>query len=395
MLRRKGGSGPGGQGTARDQGRPHHVPLSLPAATWSTCRGNHIGVSRRIETSASGRLRAACGDQLRARRFIVSTAGRGQGAKIPADLEFLRALWSKIQSAATLTASSGPGARGAGPDSSGSCATSSRQRWSSWWWTRPRRYERCIEYVGTRSPRSEIAGAPLHRRRPIFESFGIEEEIEKALRTRVWLKSGGYHRDRPDRGAGRDRRQHRQVVGKRDFEETVLKTNLEAAQEIARQVRLRDLGGIIIIDFIDMEARQATAIGVPGAEGGAQEGQGPHQLSDDLRARPGRDDPQAGPPGSPRAAVAVVPDLPGRGRGEVERDPGHRDLPCDPGQGGGRGARRRGTRDRRPRASRRGRLPRRRRSAGPRAPADRPRREGHRPAGVGPDPREEYDLRVR
>ncbi len=88
---------------------------------------------------------------------------------------------------------------------------------------------------------------------PIFEATGIEREIEKALRRRVWLKSGGYividHTEALvaiDVNTGK-------YVGKRDFEETVLKINLEAATEVVRQIRLRDLGGIIIIDFIDME----------------------------------------------------------------------------------------------------------------------------------------------
>jgi ribonuclease G len=87
----------------------------------------------------------------------------------------------------------------------------------------------------------------------IFEATGIEREIEKALRRRVWLKSGGYividHTEALvaiDVNSGK-------YVGKRDFEETVLKINLEAATEVVRQIRLRDLGGIIIIDFIDME----------------------------------------------------------------------------------------------------------------------------------------------
>src|SRR5207245_9303980 len=82
---------------------------------------------------------------------------------------------------------------------------------------------------------------------------GIETEIDKALSRRVWLKSGGYividHTVALvaiDVNTGK-------YVGKRDFEETVLKINLEAASEVIRQIRLRDLGGIIIIDFIDME----------------------------------------------------------------------------------------------------------------------------------------------
>ena len=94
----------------------------------------------------------------------------------------------------------------------------------------------------------------LHaERESVFEARGIEKEIEKAIRRRVWLKSGGYlvidHTEALvsiDVNTGK-------YVGKRDLEETILKINLEAVGEIVRQIRLRDLGGIIIIDFIDMD----------------------------------------------------------------------------------------------------------------------------------------------
>jgi ribonuclease G len=93
---------------------------------------------------------------------------------------------------------------------------------------------------------------------PIFEEYGVQPEIEKALRSKVWLKSGGYivvnHTEALvaiDVNTGR-------YVGKRTgrLEDTIVKTNLEAAKEIVRQFRLRDLGGIIVLDFIDMEERK-------------------------------------------------------------------------------------------------------------------------------------------
>ena len=89
--------------------------------------------------------------------------------------------------------------------------------------------------------------------RPLFDLYGAEDEIEKSLARRVNLKSGGYLIiDQPealttvDVNAGG-------FIGIRSFDDTIFKTNLEAAQVIARQLRLRNLGGIIIIDFIDME----------------------------------------------------------------------------------------------------------------------------------------------
>jgi ribonuclease G len=93
---------------------------------------------------------------------------------------------------------------------------------------------------------------------PIFDEYGVQAEIDKALRPKVWLKSGGYIVINQtealvavDVNTGR-------YVGKRtgSLEETILKTNLEAVKEIVRQLRLRDLGGIIVLDFIDMEERK-------------------------------------------------------------------------------------------------------------------------------------------
>ena len=93
---------------------------------------------------------------------------------------------------------------------------------------------------------------------PIFEEYGVQAEIDKALRSKVWLKSGGYIVINQtealvaiDVNTGR-------YVGKRTgrLEDTIVKTNLEAAQEVVRQIRLRDLGGIIVVDFIDMEERK-------------------------------------------------------------------------------------------------------------------------------------------
>jgi ribonuclease G len=93
-------------------------------------------------------------------------------------------------------------------------------------------------------------------RENIFEHFGIEKELTRALSRKVWLKSGGYLVfDRTEAMTVVDVNTGK-FVGKKDLQETVLKTNLEAAEEIARQVRLRDIGGIILIDFIDMNKKE-------------------------------------------------------------------------------------------------------------------------------------------
>jgi ribonuclease E len=87
---------------------------------------------------------------------------------------------------------------------------------------------------------------------PVFEEFHIVEQIHKGLDRKVWLPSGGYlviERTEAMTVIDVNTGKH---VGKRNLEETVVKTNIEAASEVARQLRLRDIGGIIIIDFIDM-----------------------------------------------------------------------------------------------------------------------------------------------
>src|SRR5260370_1423616 len=86
-----------------------------------------------------------------------------------------------------------------------------------------------------------------------FEDVSIEGEIAKALKSKVWLKSGGYIVINQTEALVAIDVNTRKYVGKKNLEETVFKTNLEAAKEIVRQIRLRDLGGIIVLDFIDME----------------------------------------------------------------------------------------------------------------------------------------------
>ncbi len=92
--------------------------------------------------------------------------------------------------------------------------------------------------------------------RPLFEAYGVEREIERALHRKVWLRSGGYLVfDRTEAATMIDVNTGK-YVGKTDQPSTILRTNLEAAEEVARQLRLRDIGGIILVDFIDMESEK-------------------------------------------------------------------------------------------------------------------------------------------
>ncbi len=114
-------------------------------------------------------------------------------------------------------------------------------------------YEKILSFLGRHIPRLNCAIELYEGEEPIFDHYGLEVEIARALQRKVWLRSGGYivieqteALTAIDVNTGR-------FVGKRNLEDTILKTNLEAVKEICYQLRLRNIGGIIIIDFIDME----------------------------------------------------------------------------------------------------------------------------------------------
>jgi ribonuclease G len=114
-------------------------------------------------------------------------------------------------------------------------------------------FQRILRFLDVFDPRLKRRVRLYKHKQPIFEKMGIEPEIARALRRVVYLKSGAYLCiDQTEALTAIDVNTGR-FVGKRHLEDTVLQTNLEAAEEIARQVRLRDIGGIIVIDFIDME----------------------------------------------------------------------------------------------------------------------------------------------
>ncbi len=114
-------------------------------------------------------------------------------------------------------------------------------------------YTRILDFLDSFAPNLKKRCKLYDEMQPIFDKFGIEAEIEKALRRKVHLKSGGYICiDQTEALLAIDVNTGK-FTGKTGLEETVFKTNLEAADEIARQVRLRDMGGIIVVDFIDME----------------------------------------------------------------------------------------------------------------------------------------------
>ncbi len=214
----------------------------------------HFGVSRRIEDDAEReRLLAMIGQlQLPGGGLIVRTVGERKGIEeFESDLTYLSRLWEKIRqrsgkvSAPTLLHQDLDLALRVVRDLL-------RSDYSVLWVDGEETYERIVEFLDQVQP-GLVGKVKLFRQEAtLFEQFGIEEQIEAALKSKVWLKSGGYIVINPtealvaiDVNTGR-------FVGQSNLEDTVLQTNLEAVQEIVRQIRLRDLGGIIVIDLIDM-----------------------------------------------------------------------------------------------------------------------------------------------
>jgi ribonuclease G len=216
---------------------------------------DHIGVSRRIEDEGERvRLRNLV-DSLRSAGmgFIVRTAAEGKDRETLAhDIEYVTDLWQNIYGkyknarAPALLHSDLSITLRAVRDLFN--ADIDRVVIDS-----PEEYGKIVSFFGRHMPMMDCAVELYDGDEPIFDFFGLEVEIARALQPKVWLKSGGYIIIEQaealiaiDVNTGR-------FVGKHNLEDTILKTNLEAVKEICYQLRLRNLGGLIIIDFIDME----------------------------------------------------------------------------------------------------------------------------------------------
>lgn len=117
-------------------------------------------------------------------------------------------------------------------------------------------YKKISRFIGMVLPSAASRVTFYKERRPLFEKYGLEEEVEKLFQPRIWLKCGGsviFNQTEALVAVDVNTGKHK---GKRAPEETVLKTNLEAAVEVAKQLRLRNVGGIIVIDFIDMDSKK-------------------------------------------------------------------------------------------------------------------------------------------
>ena len=217
----------------------------------------HIGVSRKIEDEEErGRLKGLIAElSQHGFGYIVRTAAEGiQGDVLASEMDFLERLWHSIKKKyASIYAPallhkelnvSLRAVRDLLTQEADKVIIDSRSG-----------YEQVLGFLDGCAPGLKRSVELYSGSEPIFDAFHLEGDISRALKKKVWLKSGGYIVIEPtealcaiDVNTGR-------YVGKHNLEETIFKTNLEAVKEIAYQVRLRDIGGIIVIDFIDMEKK--------------------------------------------------------------------------------------------------------------------------------------------
>jgi ribonuclease E len=221
---------------------------------------NHVGVSRKISSDE---------ERLRLKRILISEKGTVSGGFIVrtaadgaseedlrADIRFLISLWTEIKQRS---------------DTAKAPALiyhdlnlverilrdQVSDNFSTIWVDTEAEYERIVRFLNRFQP-SLVRRVKLYTKEtPLFEQFGIQEEITKALKSKVWLKSGGsIVINQTEALVAIDINTGKYVGKTARLEDTILKTNLDAIPEIVRQIRLRDLGGIIVIDFIDMDERK-------------------------------------------------------------------------------------------------------------------------------------------
>ena len=214
---------------------------------------NYIGISRRIEDEDEReRLRALAQKlQPRGMGLIVRTAAEGSTRELRADRDFLLNLWQKIRKKSRK----GPVPALLYHDHDllyrmlRDLFTEDIERLII---DEESAYSKALEFLNSMNPRLKSRVELYRGSLPLFDYYGIEHQIKEALQNKVWLPSGAYLVFDQGEALTMIDVNTGKFTGSTNLEDTVLATNLEAAQEIARQIRLRNLGGIIIIDFIDM-----------------------------------------------------------------------------------------------------------------------------------------------
>ncbi len=234
---------------------PGHHLVFMPSVA-------HVGISRRIESEEERERLRRLVDGLRENNagFIVRTAAEGLSEeKLAAEIKFLYSLWKVIRSRwekATAPAL-------LHKDLSVSLRAVRdlfSQDVHKLVIDCPYEYKPVMEFISTFMP-SLLPQVEFYKRAtPMFQAYGVEDDLKGALKSKIWLRSGGYvvfQRTEAltvvDVNTGR-------YVGGRNLEETMLNTNLEAVREIAYQLRLRNIGGLIVIDFIDMQQEESKAL---------------------------------------------------------------------------------------------------------------------------------------
>ena len=221
---------------------------------------NHTGVSRKIssEDERQRLKRLVLGERENGHGgFIVRTAAQGATEEeLRADIRFLKNLWSEIKSRAE---------NGKSPALiyhdlnvvERVLRDQVTSDFSAIWVDNEQEYERILRFANRFQPALLKRVKLYTKETPLFEQFGLTEEINKALKSKVWLKSGGYIViNQTEALVAIDVNTGKYVGKTARLEDTIVKTNVDAIKEIVRQIRLRDLGGIIVIDFIDMDERR-------------------------------------------------------------------------------------------------------------------------------------------
>jgi ribonuclease G len=221
---------------------------------------NHTGVSRKISSEEERqRLKRIIQSEREngGGGFIVRTAAAGAtDEELRADIRFLKNLWNEIK-----TRSESSKAPALIYHDLNVVERVLRDQVSSdfsvIWVDTEQEYERIVRFANRFQPALVKRVKLYTKETPLYEQFGLNEEINKALKSKVWLKSGGYIViNQTEALVAIDVNTGKYVGKTARLEDTIVKTNVDAIKEIVRQVRLRDLGGIIIIDFIDMDERR-------------------------------------------------------------------------------------------------------------------------------------------
>jgi Rne/Rng family ribonuclease len=220
---------------------------------------NHIGVSRKIASDEERQRlkRLILAEHQGSGGFIVRTAAAGAtDDDLKADVRFLFNLWTEIRSRAET--SKAPALIYHDLNLVERILRDQvTATFTQIWVDTEQEFERVLRFV-SRFQSGLVKRVKLYTKEtPLFEQFNIQEEINKALKSKVWLKSGGYIVINQTEALVAVDVNTGKYVGKTTrLEDTIVKTNVDAIREIVRQIRLRDLGGIIVIDFIDMDERR-------------------------------------------------------------------------------------------------------------------------------------------